>query len=124
MDADSFPLDRERKDVYYLTIEAEDGGHRRSTVSVEIHLTDLNDNAPKCDRSQYDVSLDENRRQFSNGPLTISVCHFYNDLFNISCSVLIPDTTKRLYWLHLLEFHPMTSQGGRKSVFFNFRNTF
>lgn len=51
------PLDREAKDVYDLVAEARDQGtpSRSARVSVRVHVTDVNDNAPELVDPQEDV---------------------------------------------------------------------
>ncbi|KAL2778492.1 cadherin-related family member 2 precursor [Daubentonia madagascariensis] len=39
-------LDRERQAVYYLTLQAMDGGNQSTSTTLQIHLLDINDNAP------------------------------------------------------------------------------
>jgi cadherin-related family protein 2 len=39
-------LDRERQAVYYLTLQATDGGGQSSTATLQINLLDVNDNPP------------------------------------------------------------------------------
>ncbi|KAK3091254.1 hypothetical protein FSP39_018308 [Pinctada imbricata] len=68
---DNTTLDREIKDVYYLTAIAEDGGSRRTTVSIQINLLDINDNEPMFERPIYTASLKENSLNFSNGELIV-----------------------------------------------------
>ncbi|XP_042195826.1 protocadherin-1-like isoform X2 [Callorhinchus milii] len=55
-------LDREQRDSYDLTIRVEDGGEppRASTAILRVTVLDINDNAPKFDRSSYEGSVEEN----------------------------------------------------------------
>lgn len=53
------PLDRERIDTYHLTAVATDGGGLYCSADVMISLTDINDNAPVFDQSQYTYTLPE-----------------------------------------------------------------
>ena len=48
-------FDREKVDIHFLTVEARDdlGRGNRNTVELLIHLTDVNDNAPKFDQESY-----------------------------------------------------------------------
>ncbi|KAM4819631.1 cadherin-related family member 2 [Thomomys bottae] len=51
-------LDRESQAVYYLTLQATDGGDQFSTTILEIHLLDINDNAPEVTGS-YNIFVQE-----------------------------------------------------------------
>ncbi|XP_041697235.2 protocadherin-1-like isoform X2 [Coregonus clupeaformis] len=55
-------LDREQKDSYDLNIRVVDGGTppRASSALLRVTVTDQNDNAPKFERSHYEVELAEN----------------------------------------------------------------
>lgn len=55
-------LDREKWDVYDITIQAQDQGEPSFTAnkSLKIFVRDANDNAPIFQRSRYEVSLYEN----------------------------------------------------------------
>ncbi|WAQ99456.1 PC11Y-like protein [Mya arenaria] len=57
------PLDREIKDRYSVLIVAWDGGDPRKfgTLTVNISVTDVNDNSPVFVDSSYNVTLRENR---------------------------------------------------------------
>lgn len=66
-------LNWEKNPVYYLTAEAQDGGGRRSSVPVEIHLMDINDKAPQFRYSDYETSIKENSTTFSSGKLEFIV---------------------------------------------------
>ncbi|XP_057206378.1 protocadherin Fat 3a isoform X2 [Triplophysa rosa] len=52
------PLDREERDLYMINITATDGLHV-STATVEVTVTDTNDNSPVCDPAVYSVSVSE-----------------------------------------------------------------
>ena len=54
-------FDREKVDIHFLTVEARDdlGRGNRNTVELLIHLTDVNDNAPKFEKEFYEISVDE-----------------------------------------------------------------
>ncbi|XP_052012425.1 cadherin-related family member 2 [Apodemus sylvaticus] len=51
-------LDREKQAVYYLTLQATDGGNLSTTTTLEITLLDVNDNAPVIQGS-YNVFVQE-----------------------------------------------------------------
>ncbi|XP_040611943.1 cadherin-related family member 2 isoform X2 [Mesocricetus auratus] len=51
-------LDREKQAVYYLTLQATDGGNQSSTATLQITLLDVNDNAPVV-RGSYNVFVQE-----------------------------------------------------------------
>ncbi|XP_039477829.1 cadherin-23 [Oreochromis aureus] len=55
-------LDREKGDMYTLTVVADDGGPKKdSTVKVSITILDENDNSPEFDiTSEYSVAIPEN----------------------------------------------------------------
>ena len=43
-----------------MTVEAVDGGGLRSSVQLEVLLTDVNDNPPNVGRTQYEGYVTEN----------------------------------------------------------------
>ncbi|KAM6150349.1 cadherin-related family member 2 [Erethizon dorsatum] len=51
-------LDRERQAVYYLTLQATDGGGLSDTTMLQIHLLDMNDNPPVVTGS-YNIFVSE-----------------------------------------------------------------
>ena len=51
-------LDREKQAVYYLTLQATDGGNLSTTTALEITVLDINDNAPVVQGS-YSVFVPE-----------------------------------------------------------------
>ncbi|KAI7810617.1 putative protocadherin Fat 3-like [Triplophysa rosa] len=55
------PLDREDKDEYNLEITAQDQGRpsRSTTITLDISVTDINDNAPIFSKQQYEVMVSE-----------------------------------------------------------------
>uniref|UniRef100_A0A6Q2Z7J2 Protocadherin-16 n=1 Tax=Esox lucius TaxID=8010 RepID=A0A6Q2Z7J2_ESOLU len=57
----SWPLDRERRDRYSLTVTALDGGSPplSSTAIVEVTLLDVNDHSPRFTSSSYTTELSE-----------------------------------------------------------------
>ncbi|CAI9551788.1 unnamed protein product [Staurois parvus] len=61
-------LDREKLDVYDITIQAQDQGEPSFTSkkSLKIFVRDANDNAPVFQRPKYDVSLYENNSPFTH----------------------------------------------------------
>ncbi|CAL1532634.1 unnamed protein product, partial [Lymnaea stagnalis] len=58
-------LDRETKDLYYLTVIAEDGGHNKVTTQINIKITDMNDCSPSFVTDDYQTSLQEDSSSFS-----------------------------------------------------------
>lgn len=62
-------LDREKQAVYYLTLQATDGGNLSSSTTLEIHLLDINDNQPVVTGS-YNIFVQEER---GNVSITIQV---------------------------------------------------
>ena len=58
-------LDYEAKNHHQITIEAEDAGQPvlKSTMKLDIHVQDVNDNAPIFDKSEYNVALSESHLQ-------------------------------------------------------------
>ncbi|KAK6169010.1 hypothetical protein SNE40_020141 [Patella caerulea] len=59
-------LDREKKDVYYLTVLAvdENGSGRRQTAPLQINIKDVNDNVPMFKRDAYEGLLTEGKDNF------------------------------------------------------------
>ncbi|XP_067938174.1 cadherin-23-like [Watersipora subatra] len=57
-------LDRELEPVYYLVIEAIDGGGLLDTAQLTITVTDVNDHAPQFTADVYEASVNENTLQF------------------------------------------------------------
>ncbi|XP_040832163.1 cadherin-related family member 2 isoform X2 [Ochotona curzoniae] len=57
-------LDREKQAVYYLTLQATDGGDLSTSTSLEINLLDINDNAPQVSGS-YNVFVREEEEEVS-----------------------------------------------------------
>ncbi|XP_048052026.1 protocadherin Fat 4-like [Megalobrama amblycephala] len=55
------PLDRETQDVYHLVITAQDQGRpsRSTTTTLDISVTDVNDNAPIFSKQQYEITVSE-----------------------------------------------------------------
>lgn len=62
-------LDRERQAVYYLTLQATDGGNQSSTTTLKITLLDINDNPPVVQGS-YNIFVPE---EDGNVSVTIQV---------------------------------------------------
>ena len=53
-------IDREMLDAYTLGVMATDGGGRSAQSTVEISVTDINDNSPVFDPSSYSITVYEN----------------------------------------------------------------
>ncbi|XP_061191817.1 cadherin-23-like [Saccostrea echinata] len=53
-------LDRERQRVYYMSVEARDGGGKVSSAPVKITLMDVNDNSPMFLQPKYEFGITEN----------------------------------------------------------------
>ena len=53
-------VDREMLDAYTLGVMATDGGSRSTQSTVEISITDINDNSPVFNPLSYSVTVDEN----------------------------------------------------------------
>lgn len=62
-------LDREKQAVYYLTLQATDGGGLSSSATLQIHLLDINDNRPVVSGS-YNIFVQEEE---GNVSVTIQV---------------------------------------------------
>ncbi|XP_043094019.1 protocadherin Fat 1-like [Puntigrus tetrazona] len=62
------PLDRETQDEYSLVITAQDQGRpsRSSTTTLEIFVTDINDNAPIFSKQQYETAVKEDAELGTN----------------------------------------------------------
>ncbi|XP_053548881.1 protocadherin-15 [Bombina bombina] len=58
----SVKLDRETRDIYELTVDATDGAvdPRRSSITLSIKVTDIDDNSPVFLNASYAVSVPEN----------------------------------------------------------------
>lgn len=56
------PLDRELRSQYDLVVEASDGAvdPRRTTLTLSIHVTDIDDNSPVFSQQTYVVNVPEN----------------------------------------------------------------
>ncbi|XP_052265663.1 cadherin-23-like isoform X2 [Dreissena polymorpha] len=52
-------LDRERQDTFFMTLTVTDAAGHRNTSSLNITLTDENDNDPKFRQNVYEVQVDE-----------------------------------------------------------------
>ncbi|XP_058533393.1 cadherin-related family member 2 [Ochotona princeps] len=61
---DGEPLDRERQAVYYLTLQATDGGNLSTSTSLEINVLDINDHTPQVSGS-YNVFVQEEEEAVS-----------------------------------------------------------
>ncbi|XP_067899584.1 cadherin-related family member 2 isoform X2 [Heterodontus francisci] len=68
-------LDREKRPVYYATLQATDGGNRTGTASLEIVLEDINDFHPVMARESYTAFIMENKEN----ELDIRIEAFDND---------------------------------------------
>ncbi|XP_035678851.1 protocadherin Fat 4-like [Branchiostoma floridae] len=53
-------LDRETADRHLVVVQATDGGNLSSTVTVTIHVGDVNDNTPDFTQDHYNISVPEN----------------------------------------------------------------
>lgn len=62
-------LDREKQAVYYLTLQATDGGNLSSSTMLHIYLLDINDNTPVVSGS-YNIFVQEEE---GNVSVTIQV---------------------------------------------------
>lgn len=57
-------VDYEKQKSYSLTLEAKDGGSRVAAVNILIHLSDVNDNAPVFELSEYRRTVREGATTF------------------------------------------------------------
>ena len=57
-------VDYEKQKSYSLSLEARDGGGRVSTVPLLVSLTDVNDNPPIWESSQYQRTVREGAKIF------------------------------------------------------------
>eukprot|EP00062_Callorhinchus_milii_P020306 gi/632975810/ref/XP_007904435.1/ PREDICTED: cadherin-related family member 2 [Callorhinchus milii] len=55
-------LDREKRSMYYLTVQAMDGGGRVTTTEIQITLDDINDNPPQIPRESYTEFVTEGNK--------------------------------------------------------------
>ena len=56
------PLDRETEDAYKITLAALDKGGQSGTQTIDIKITDENDNQPEFTPSEYTTTVDETRK--------------------------------------------------------------
>lgn len=63
---DNTLLNRETESKIFLIVDAVDGGGFRSSLSVEVHLSDINDNAPIFLKRNYEGYARENSEEFEN----------------------------------------------------------
>ncbi|XP_023572360.1 cadherin-related family member 2 isoform X2 [Octodon degus] len=75
-------LDRERQAVYYLTLQATDGGGLSDTTMLQIHLLDVNDNPPEVTGS-YNIFIPE-----EEGDVHVTIQAYDNDEPNTNNSRL------------------------------------
>ncbi|XP_072446996.1 cadherin-related family member 2 [Chiloscyllium punctatum] len=75
-------LDREKRSIYYATVQATDGEGRKGTTSLEIVLEDVNDNRPVMSRESYTAFITENQ----GNELNIKIEAFDNDEVNTNNS--------------------------------------
>ncbi|XP_077388974.1 protocadherin alpha-8-like [Festucalex cinctus] len=56
------PLDRENAAQHHLILMAADGGKppKTGTINITVIISDINDNAPVCDRQKYSITVKEN----------------------------------------------------------------
>ncbi|XP_077464629.1 protocadherin beta-14-like [Stigmatopora argus] len=56
------PLDRETTARHHLTLTAVDGGKppKTGTLNITVIISDINDNAPVCERQKYSITVKEN----------------------------------------------------------------
>lgn len=77
-------LDREKISEYYITVEAKDGGGFRTTVELNVKVTDTNDNKPLFTREAYFASLKEGATSFVR-ELKLEVSIIIHCWINIFC---------------------------------------
>ncbi|XP_069447847.1 cadherin-related family member 2 isoform X1 [Ovis canadensis] len=80
-------LDREKQAVYYLTLQATDGGNLSSSTTLQIHVLDVNDNSPVVSGS-YNIFVQE-----EEGNVSVAIQAHDNDQ---------PDTKNSLLHFSLL----------------------
>ncbi|XP_059845888.1 cadherin-related family member 2 [Hypanus sabinus] len=71
----STAIDRERRPIYYITLQANDGGNFTGTTLVEIALEDINDFPPEMTRDSYSAFITEDKVN----ELNIKIEAFDND---------------------------------------------
>lgn len=61
------PLDRESQDLYTLVLQARDNSARSynakqltDSLTIKIHILDVNDNSPQCENEHYWVTINQN----------------------------------------------------------------
>ncbi|KAH9513820.1 Protocadherin-9 [Bulinus truncatus] len=72
-------LDREKEDTYRLVLVARDGGTpaRSGSMTINIKISDVNDNAPRFPQSEYKVNVGENT---SPGAVILTLQAFDDDI--------------------------------------------
>ena len=109
-------LDRENKDSYSLEVSAIDGGGKQGIMTVNVVVTDINDNEPIFDRKNYTKQVDEGTAQGTviltlnatdkdsgeNGLITYGI----SEGFTLTDFVLDPNTGEIKVATDELVYHP------------------
>lgn len=115
-------LDREKISEYYITVEAKDGGGFRTTVELNVKVTDTNDNKPLFTREAYFASLKEGATSFvrelkleatdldegMNSKVLYSISHTQPPLTN---TFTIDNTTGVVRLSRPVDYEQLTSSG-------------
>lgn len=76
-------LDRENQAMYYLTLQATDGGNQSTTTALEITLLDINDNRPVV-RGSYNIFVPE-----KDGNVSVTIQAYDDDQPGTNNSLLL-----------------------------------
>ncbi|TMS04342.1 Protocadherin-15 [Larimichthys crocea] len=121
------PLDRERRSYYNLVVEASDGAvdPRRTTLTLAINVTDIDDNSPVFSQQTYVVNVPENSPV---GTLVMTLTAVDADLFsNVTYHIRtesarelfsLDPITGELSMLQTLDFEDLAAMGTGTSYTF------
>ncbi|XP_040905746.1 protocadherin-15a [Toxotes jaculatrix] len=93
------PLDRELRSQYELVVEASDGAvdPRRTTLTISIHVTDINDNSPVFSQQTYVVNVPENSPV---GTVILRLIAVDSDLFSNVTYRIKTESARQLFSLN------------------------
>uniref|UniRef100_A0A3Q3DXS1 Protocadherin-15 n=1 Tax=Hippocampus comes TaxID=109280 RepID=A0A3Q3DXS1_HIPCM len=121
------PLDRELRDSYELVIEASDGAvdPRRTTLTLTVRVTDIDDNSPLFSQQTYVVNVPENSPV---GTVILTLSATDSDLFSNVTYRIKSESARRLFSLNAitgelavlqtLDFEDLTAMGTGASYTF------
>lgn len=94
-------VDYEKQKSYSLTLEAKDGGGRVATVNILIHLSDVNDNAPIFEVSEYRRTVREGATTFQP-QFFVRVCIYFVCMYFI---YFLYDLIKKSIKIHTSHYY-------------------